>query len=110
MVTRIRGNKGHFGFRYFICEHTADAFALGMYLEHDARRSRSVHTEELLQDIDDELHGRVIVVEENHLVKRRTLGLRPCLLDDQTMPLLCMFLGHPVAMWSSVLYRARTAR
>ena len=68
MVTSVRGNKGHFGFRYFVCEHTADAFALRMYLEHDACRSHSVHTEELFQNIDDELHGRVIVVEQHHLI------------------------------------------
>src|SRR6187549_1366149 len=68
MVTGVGGNQGNFGFRYFICEHTTDAFALRMYLEHDASRSHSVHTEELLQDIDDELHGRVIVVEQHHLI------------------------------------------
>src|SRR6187397_1629840 len=68
MVTGVGSNQGNFGFRYFICEHTTDAFALGMYLEHDACRSHTVHTEELLQDIDDELHGRVIVVEQHHLI------------------------------------------
>src|SRR6187549_367583 len=60
MVARVGGHQGHFGFRYFICEHTADAFALRMYLEHDACRSQTVHTEELLEHVDDELHGGVI--------------------------------------------------
>ena len=68
MVTGIRGHQGHFGFRYFVCEHAADAFALGMYLQHYARRRRAVHAEELLEHVDDELHRGVIVVEQHHLI------------------------------------------
>jgi hypothetical protein len=39
-----------------------------MYLEHYTRGRRAIHPEELLQDIDDELHGRVIVVQQHHLI------------------------------------------
>jgi len=43
-------------------EHAAHAFALGMNLQHNARRRRSIHTENMLQHVHDELHRSVIVV------------------------------------------------
>src|SRR4051794_27778757 len=47
-----------------------------MHLEHHPRRVLDAHREELLKDEHDEFHRRVIVVEHQHLVVRRLLGLR----------------------------------
>ena len=49
----------------------ADAFAVQMDLEHDLRGCFAVLAEEFLQNDDDKLHGRVVVVEHQHLVHLR---------------------------------------
>src|SRR6476646_11229898 len=46
-----------------------------MDLEHYAGRIRDPHREKALQDEDDELHRRVVVVEHEHFVVGRLLGL-----------------------------------
>ena len=45
--------------------------------------SSRVLVEEALQHVDHELHGRVVVVEQQHAVQVRTLGPRLGLRDDR---------------------------
>src|SRR5690242_10218991 len=65
-----------------------------MNMEHDARRLLPVLVEEPLENVNDELHGRVVVVQHQDLVHGRLLRLRLCLDDDTggrsftTVPLL----------------------
>ena len=102
MVTSVRGHQGYFGFRYLICEHTTDTFALGMHLQHDARRSRAVHPKELFQDIDDELHGGVIVVEQHHLISGRLLRLGLGFFDCEARAPVIGAFGFGNGHWHSL--------
>src|SRR5512133_1613687 len=53
-----------------------------MNLQHDLGRLLPPFDEELLQNTDHELHRRVIVVQQHHLVHRGRLDARSLLLDD----------------------------
>src|SRR5690242_19109063 len=65
-----------------------------MNMEHDARRLLPVLVEEPLENVNDELHGRVVVVQHQDLIHGRLLRLRLRLDDDTggrsftTVPLL----------------------
>ena len=62
----------------------ADAAPVVVDLQHDLRRGLEVLVEILLQHHDDELHRRVVVVEQDHLVHlRRRCLLRPALENDR---------------------------
>ena len=63
VLTGVGRDLGDLGFGNLESEHAAHAFALGMNLQHNARRRRSIHTEDMLQHVDDELHRSVIVVQ-----------------------------------------------
>jgi hypothetical protein len=60
----------------------------------------------MCSNVDDELHGGVIVVQEHDLEQGRTLGLRQRLIDDQAVVVLWVFLAHLPPVQSSPLYRA----
>src|SRR5665213_1076235 len=104
MLSRVRDHLSHFGLRDFISKNSADSFALGMDLQHNASCFRAVHREETLQDVDHELHGSVVVIDQYDLVQRRTLELGRRVLDDQPCPVPPTF---DVAHESSV-YRVRS--
>jgi hypothetical protein len=57
-------NLRHFGFRDLICENTAFADAVLMYVHHDPMRRFVVFIEEAFEDVDHELHRRVVVVQQ----------------------------------------------
>mgnify|MGYP004051955115 FL=1 len=77
MLTSKIHDLGDFGFRDFVGEDTANADPLLVDMQHDLRGFFLVHREKRLQDMDDELHRRVIVVKHQHLVHRRLFGFRP---------------------------------
>ena len=62
-------------FCHFIRENPAYPDALLMDMEHNTRGLFHVHPEEALEYDDDEFHRRIIVVEKQHLVLARLLGL-----------------------------------
>lgn len=59
-----------------------DRDTLCMDGHHDVLCARAVHVEESLQHINDELHRRVVVIQHQDFVKRRSLGFRFALLHD----------------------------
>ena len=67
----IRGPRC-LGFRDILCDDTAPASVCG---DHHPLGLVLSHAEFCLQDGDDELAGRIVVVEQNDLVKTRGLGL-----------------------------------
>src|SRR5215831_21042547 len=71
----------------FVSEDAADADAAPMDVHHDPRRFLAALAEEPLQDVHDELHRRVVVIQQKHLVHRGLLRLRLA-LDDDTGPLI----------------------
>ena len=82
MFSRKVHNLRHFGFRYLICIDAALAYAMVVDMQHNSGRRLVVLAEEPLQHVHDELHGRVVVVEDEHAVHARPLGLRLGLADD----------------------------
>ena len=73
---------GHFGFRHFEGEDAANAHAMAMDMQHHVHRLLAGLAEDFFQDMDDELHRRVVVVQQQHLVERRLLGLGARFGDD----------------------------
>src|SRR5262245_62668593 len=57
-------------------------------MQHDLGGLFAAFVEVALQDVHDELHGGVVVVEEQHLVEAGLLGLWPSLGDDAGFALL----------------------
>src|SRR5690606_13772630 len=69
---------------------TDDGKPLLVHGQHDLERLRVGHSEEPFEHMDDELHRRVVVVQEKHLVERRALRLRPRLGDDRGLVLTAL--------------------
>jgi len=91
MLSRIRDYLSHFRLGNLICENPTDSFALGMDLQHNPSCFGAVHCEETLQDIDHELHGSVVVIDENYLIERRSFELGRRFLDDQARSIPAAF-------------------
>src|SRR6201998_3732650 len=86
MLSRICDHLGHLGLRDLVSKDPAHSFALGMDLQHNPGCLGTVHCKESLQDVHDEFHGGIVVVDENYLVKRGALELWRRFLDDQARP------------------------
>src|SRR5690242_16231016 len=88
------------GFRDIVGENAADADAMAMDMEHDLDGALAALVEDLLQNVDDELHRRVVVVENEHLVEAWFLGLGARFRDDAgarvTVPRSLAALPSPV--------------
>ena len=69
-----RRQRVDFRFRDFPRIDAGDAAAVEVHLHHDAVRLGRRLLEHRLEHVDDELHGRVVVVEQDDAVERRLLG------------------------------------
>ena len=72
----------HLGFGDFIGEYAALPNSMMMHVEHDLGRGFDILLEELLQNVNDEFHRRVIVIQYQDAIQVRPLGLRFDLGDD----------------------------
>ena len=66
---------GHFRFGYFKTKRTADTLSFRVHLKHNASCLTPDHTKYRFQHFDDEFHGRVIIIDKNNLVQRRSFNL-----------------------------------
>lgn len=73
-IPRRRQNLSHLGFGYLERIDPAQARAAPVNMEHDARGFLTAFVEKSLENLHDELHGRIIVVKQKNLVERRFLG------------------------------------
>ena len=87
---------GDFCFRHLKCEDAANAHAVAMDMQHHLDGILAALGEEFFQDVDDEFHRRVVVVEQKHLVEAGLLGLGARFGDDAGA-------GIPEPFWSSLL-------
>jgi hypothetical protein len=53
------------------------------YVHHDPMRRLVILVEDTLEDMDHEIHRRVVVVEQQNTIEVRPLRLPPCLGDDR---------------------------
>ena len=86
MLSRIRDHLSYLGLCDFISKDPAHSFSLSMDLEHNPSCLGAVHRKETLQDIDNEFHGGVVVIDEDDLVEWRALEFWRRFLDDQSRP------------------------
>jgi len=77
-------NLRHFGFSDFIGKYPAFADAVLMHMHHDPMRRLLILIEKPLQDVDHELHRRVVVIQEQDPIEVRPLGLRLRLGDNRS--------------------------
>ena len=85
MIARVGGHLRDFRFRDLVRENPTNSLTLRVYLQHYARRIRPVQAKEFLENVDDKLHGSVIVIEQNHLVQRRLFDLGSGFFDDDAV-------------------------
>src|SRR5262252_9647949 len=76
-------NLRHFSFGNLVRKNTTLADTVLMHMHHDPMRRFVILVEETLEDVDHELHRRVVVVEQQHAIEVWPLGLRPCLGNDR---------------------------
>ncbi len=73
---------GHLGLRHLEGEQAADPDPMPVDMQHHLDRLFAGLAEYLLQDVNDELHRGVVVVEQENLVEGGLLGLGARLGDD----------------------------
>ncbi len=48
----------------------ANTATFGMHFKHDTHGAFMIHPENVLQNVDDEIHGGEIVIQQEHLIER----------------------------------------
>src|SRR5512132_2271383 len=88
VFARIAGDLLHLGRGHVVRIDAANAHAFAVNLEHHLGCPLPGHAEEFLQYQNDELHRRVVVVEQQNLVHRRKLDLRLLCLEYRVVLVL----------------------
>ena len=76
------------GLRNLIGEYTTDAFAPRMHFQHHPGGLLAVHRKYALKYIHYKLHRRVVVIQQQHPVKRWSLEPGPGLLNGEPPPVI----------------------
>lgn len=74
MLAREVHHLGHLGFGDFVGKHTAFPDTVVMNMQHDAGRFLPVLLEEAFHNVDDKLHGSIVVIQEQHAIEIGPLG------------------------------------
>jgi hypothetical protein len=82
MFARKVHNLRHFGFRDFVGVDSALSDSVVVNMQHDSRGCLAILVEEALEHVNHELHGCVVVIEQQNTVKVWPLGLRLRFGDD----------------------------
>src|SRR5262245_23830320 len=82
MLTGKIHDLSHLGLGNFVGEDAALSDAVVMNMQHDASGRFAILLEEPFENVDDELHRRVVVVEKQDPVEARLLGLGFGARDD----------------------------
>src|SRR6185312_9818345 len=72
----------HFSFRHLVGEHPANTHAMAVDMQHHLNGFLAILVEEALENVNDELHGRVVVVQDENLIEAGLLGLWACFCDN----------------------------
>lgn len=76
------GHLRHLGLRHLIRINTANSDAFVMNVQHYPRRVFPPLVEEAFENMNDELHGGVVVIQKHYLVKAWLFCFRSCLGDE----------------------------
>jgi len=82
VLARKIHHLGHLGLGDLVGEHPALPDSMMMDVEHDLGRGFDILLEELLQDVNDEFHRRVIVVQYQDTIEIGAFRLRLDLGDN----------------------------
>ena len=77
MFSRKVHHLCHFGFGDLIRKNAALSDPVMMNMQHDLGRGFNVLLKEFLQNVNDELHRCVVVIQYEHTIKTGTFRLRP---------------------------------
>ena len=72
----------HFCFRHLIGENAAYPHAMAVDMQHHLDGVLAAFGEEFFQDMNDELHRGIIVIQQQHLVEGRLFDLGARFGDD----------------------------
>jgi len=86
----------HFGFCNFEVEDPADALALRVDFQHNLGRAGTFHAENCLQYIDNELHGREVIIYQDHPVQWRLLEFRARFFDSEILAVVSIIVSRIV--------------
>ena len=78
----------HLGFRNLVSEDAAYPLATGMNVQHHLGRLLLIHPEKTFQDPYHELHGSIVIVQQDHLIQRWLLEFGLCRLHHQAAVLI----------------------
>ena len=87
-------------FRYLVSKNPAFAYSVVMHMQHNSCGGFVILPKEPLQDVHNEFHWRVVIVEDEHSVHVRPLGLRFGLGNDPgrrpalIVPALAVVVSH----------------
>ena len=101
MFARKVHHLRHLGLRDFVSIDATFADPVVMHMQHNSCGGFVILAEESLQHVHDEFHRRVVVIEDEHAVHARPLGLRLGLGDDRgagpalLVPALAVVVRHP---------------
>src|SRR5665213_864866 len=82
MAARKFNDLCHLCLGNLICKYAANAHTMAMDMQHDLHRLFASLVEEPLENVNDEFHRRVVVVEDQNLVEAGFLGLGARFCDD----------------------------
>ncbi len=77
-----------------VTEDAHNRHALFMDGKHDLERLRVGHAEKPLQHMYDELHGRIVIVQQQNFIQRRALGLWARLYQNRRVRVVVRFVRH----------------
>ena len=72
----------HLCFRNFVGEHPTNAHTMAVDMQHDLDGGFAAFAEERLEDVNDEFHRRVVVVQQKDFVEAGFLGFRTRARDN----------------------------
>src|SRR6185312_8028280 len=72
----------HLCFCNLVGEHPTNSHTVAVDMQHDLDGGFAAFAEERLEDVNDELHRRVVVVQQKNLVEAGLLGFRTRARDD----------------------------
>ena len=82
MPAREFNHLGNFSFGDLERKNAANAHTVAVDMQHHIDRFLAGLAENLFQDMDDELHRRVVVVQQQNFIKAGLLGLGTRFGDD----------------------------
>ena len=74
----------YLGFSHFEREHATFTNTVIVYVQHNSGRGLAILPEEALKHVNDELHGRVIVIQQQYTIETRLLRLGFRTRDDRS--------------------------